>query len=85
MKRNEKIAPFWKIGGQSLLVKVDAKILSRALATMIKNVLPDVVHHNQSSFVKNRYIGATVRSIFDLMDFTLKRKHPRSNNFYRLS
>ena len=54
------------------LVNVDAKIMSKALATRIKNILPDIIHHNQSGFVKNRYIGETVQSIFDLMDFTLK-------------
>ena len=58
------------------LVNVDAKIMSKVLATRIKNVLPDIIHHNQSGFVKDRYIGETVRSIFDLMDFTLKENIP---------
>ena len=44
--------------------------------TRIKNVFPDLIHHNQSGFVKDRYIGETVRSIFDLMDFTLKENIP---------
>ena len=47
------------------LVNVDAKIMSKVLATRIKNVLPDIIQHNQSGFVKDRYIGETVRSIFD--------------------
>ena len=51
------------------LVNVDAKII----ATRIKTALPDIIHHNQSDFDKDRYIGETVRSIFDLMDFTLKK------------
>ena len=45
----------------------------QVLATAgIKNVLTtwEIIHHNQSGFVKDRYIGETVRSIFDLMDFT---------------
>ena len=58
------------------LVNVDAKIISKVLATRIKNVLPDIIHHNQSGFVKDRYIGETVRSIFDLMDFILKENIP---------
>ena len=58
------------------LVNVDAKIISKVLATRIKNVLPDIIHHNQSGFVKDRYIGETVRSIFDLMDFTHKENIP---------
>ena len=58
------------------LVNVDAKIMSKVLATRIKSVLPNIIHHNQSGFVKDRYIGETVRSIFDLMDFTLKENIP---------
>ena len=58
------------------LANVDAKIVSKVLATRIKNVLPDIIHHNQSGFVKDGYIGETVRSIFDLMDFTLKENIP---------
>lgn len=58
------------------LVNVDAKIMSKVIATRIKNVLPDIIHRNQSGFVKDCYIGETVRSIFDLMDFTLKENIP---------
>ena len=32
------------------LVNVDAKIISKVLATRIKNVLPRIIHHNQSGF-----------------------------------
>ena len=60
----------------NLLVNVDPKIISKVLATRMKNVLPDIIHYNQSGSVKDRYIGETVRSIFDLMDFTLKENIP---------
>ena len=50
--------------------------MSKVPATRIKNVLPDIIHHNQNGFVKDRYIGETVRSIFGLMDFTLKENIP---------
>ena len=57
-------------------VNVDAKIMSKVLATRINNVPPDIINYNQSGFVKDRCIGETVRSIFDLMDFTLKENIP---------
>ena len=50
--------------------------MSKVLAVRIKNVLPNIIHHNQSRYVKDRYIVETVRSIFDLMDFTLKENIP---------
>ena len=52
------------------LVNVDAKIISKVIATRLKNVLPSIIHCNQTGYVKNRYIGETVRSIFDIMEFT---------------
>ena len=36
-------------------VNINAKIMSKVLVTRIKNVLPDLIHHNQSGFVKDRY------------------------------
>ena len=39
------------------LVNVDAKIMSKAIATRIKNVLPNIIRHNQTGFIEDRYIG----------------------------
>ena len=50
--------------------------MSKAIATRIKNVLPIIIHHNQTGFIKDRYIGETVRSIFDIMDFTVEENIP---------
>ena len=58
------------------LVNVDTKIMSKVTATRIKKVLPHIIHHNQSGYVEDRYIGKTVRSIFDIMDFTVKENIP---------
>ena len=58
------------------LVNVDAKIMSKVIATRMKNVLPSIIHHNQTGFIKDRYIGETVRSIFDIMDYTAKENIP---------
>ena len=44
--------------------------MSKVIATRLKNVLPQIIHHNQTGFVKDRYIGETVRSIFDIMEFS---------------
>ena len=39
------------------LVNVDAKIISKVIATRIKNILPHIIYCNQSGYVKDRYIG----------------------------
>lgn len=53
------------------LLNVDTKIMTKVLAARIKEVLPSIIHHNQTGYIKDRFIGETVRSIFDIMDFTL--------------
>ena len=53
------------------LLNVDAKIITKVLATRIKEVPPSIIHHNQTGYIKDCYIGETIRSIFDIMDFTL--------------
>jgi len=45
------------------LVNVDAKIISKVIASRIKNVSPYFIDSNQTGYVKDRYIGETVRSI----------------------
>ena len=50
--------------------------MSKVMASRLKNVLPNIIHHNQTGFIKDRYIGEMVRSIFDIMEFTLKENIP---------
>ena len=58
------------------LVNTDAKIISKVIANRIKDVLPSIIHHNQTGYVKERYIGETVRSIFDIIQLTDKENVP---------
>lgn len=58
------------------LVNVDAKIMAKVIAARIQNVLPSIIHYNQTGFIKDRYIGETVRSIFDIMNFTVEENIP---------
>ena len=45
------------------LVNVDSKIMSKVIASRIKNVLPSIIHYNQTGYIKDHYIGETIRSI----------------------
>ena len=50
--------------------------MTKVIASRIKNVLPDIIHPNQTGYVKDRFIAETVRSIYDVMDFTVKETFP---------
>ena len=39
-------------------------------------MLPDIIHENQTGYVNDRYIGETVQSIYNIMDFTAKENNP---------
>ena len=52
------------------MINVDSKIMSKFIAARIKQVLPNVIHSNQTGYIKDQYIGETVRSIFDIMELT---------------
>ena len=58
------------------LVNTDAKIISKVIANRIKSVLSNIIHHNQTGYIKDRFIGETVRSILNVMDFTKKKDLP---------
>ena len=44
-------------------MNVDAKIISKVIALRLKKVLPNIIHHNQTGYFEDRYIGETIRSI----------------------
>ena len=52
------------------LIDVDSKIATKVIANRIKNVLPSVIHANQSGLMKGRFMGETARSVLDIIAHT---------------
>jgi hypothetical protein len=52
------------------LLNTDYKILTKILASRLKQVLPSVIHADQVAYLKERYIGQNIRTIIDIMDYT---------------
>ncbi len=50
------------------LLTVDYKILSKALANRIKEILPHIISEDQAGFMKGRYIGEHIRCILEVAD-----------------
>ncbi|KAL9976148.1 hypothetical protein ACROYT_G013405 [Oculina patagonica] len=67
------------------LTNVDAKIASKVIAARVIKVLPEIIHCNQTGYVKGRFIGEAARSIIDIMDCTKKQNIPESFTIPRQS
>lgn len=58
------------------LLNVDFKIASKAIAKRIEPTLPNLIHSDQTGFVKGRYIGENIRLINDIMEYTSLQNLP---------
>ena len=52
------------------LLNVDTKIISKGLANRLKDTLPDIISHDQTAYVKGRFIGESTRLISDILEVT---------------
>ena len=52
---------------------VDAKIASKTLAKQLENVLPNIIHFDQSAFVKGKSILDAIRTIDDVIEHMMNR------------
>ena len=51
------------------MINVDAKIISKVSALRIKHIMHTLIHHDQTAYVKNRFIGESIRLIDDILDY----------------
>ena len=51
------------------LLNTDYKILTKVLANRLQNVADEIVSHDQSGYIKNRYIGENLRTISDIIEY----------------
>ena len=52
------------------LLSVDYKIIAKVFALRLKSILTEIIHIDQSGFLKGRNIAHNIRLIIDLIDYT---------------
>ena len=52
------------------LINVDAKIASKAIAFRIRKLITNLIHSDQTAYIKVRYIGESVCLIGDILEYT---------------
>ena len=60
------------------LVNSDYKILTKLFSIRIKRVMADLVHENQTGFIKGRNISQTLRELDDIIE---REKHFKNSHF----
>ena len=55
------------------LLNCDYKILTKCIAERLKKVIPKIIHHNQTGFVKGRNMSDSLRTLLDILDDTVAR------------
>ena len=50
------------------ITTVSYKIASLCIANRMKTFLPDIISLNQSGFLKGRYIGDSIRTVYDIIN-----------------
>ena len=58
------------------LINQDYKLASKCIAYRIKKVLPDIIHEDQTGYIKDRYIGENINRIMNLIDYTDEQDIP---------
>ena len=58
------------------LLNVDCKIATKAIAKRVEASLPKLINHDQTGFIKGRYIGENIRLIIDAMEYTKAHNIP---------
>ena len=58
------------------LLNVDCKVAAKVIANRIQSSLPNLVHLDQTGFIKGRYIGQNIRLIIDIMEHTKSQNIP---------
>ena len=70
IEKKDKDTRFIKNWRPISLLNVDYKIISKALASRVEKVLPNLISSQQTSDVKNRFIGESCRLIADITEIT---------------
>ena len=69
IEKKDKDKRYIKNWGLISLLNVDLKIASKALALRIKPVLKNVICHDQTAYIKDRYIGESIRLVQDIIEY----------------
>ena len=70
--KGNKDARFLKNLRPITLLNVDYKLIEKVLANRLDKVLHEIIHQDQTGFMKNRRIAVNIRKVYDIMQYCKK-------------
>ena len=58
------------------LLNIDYKIITKTIANRMKKVLSNLINNSQTGFLKGRYIGENIRTIFEVIEHLNEEDKP---------
>ena len=66
LPKKSKSANFLKNWRPITLLNSDYKIATKSIASRVRKVIPRIINHGQTGFLKNRFIGENIRLLIVL-------------------
>ena len=63
------------------LLNTDYKIIAKVMANRLKSFLHEIIHEDQTGFMKGRNTGNNIRTIIDLIEYCDSNDIPGSHSF----
>ena len=76
LPKKNKPANFLKNWRPITLLNCDYKIATKSLASRMRKVLPRIIDYDQTSFLKNRFIGENIRLLDSIINYTNTEQIP---------
>jgi hypothetical protein len=64
-EKDTKILKNWR---PISLLNIDFKLMTKCLAFRLKKVLPNIIHSDETGFMRGRYIGDNIRNILEIIE-----------------
>ena len=74
LPKGDKPKQFLKNWRPITLLNVDYKLISSAIAARINSSLPEIIHQDQCGFIRGRFIGESIRTTYDTLDYVKNKK-----------
>ena len=68
LPKPEKDTKYLKNWRPISLLNIDYKLLTKCLAFRLKKILPNIIHSDQTGFMRGRYIGDNITNILEIIE-----------------